>query len=288
MSTSSPSSSGASSRSTWHVELRKILETYFDEDELETLCFDLRVDYESLAGNTKTHKVVDLVRTFARTGRIEELIDYCSRMRPNVPWGELRQQAARHPLVVDTRPDEPRTAPPTRGPSPSPQRRPRRGWFAGVVVTLLLVAAAVMVWNVIVDGGVTEPTVSASPPATQQTSAPAPAETSSAPPAFRVVEVILRADPGEYVGPCPVTITFSGRISVAGGGGTVSYKFLRSDGASAPIQTLVFDEPGSKDVTDTWTLGGDSLPSFSGWQAIQIFDPEELTSNEATFSFTCS
>lgn len=288
MPTPNPSSSGASPRSTWHVELRKILETYFDEDELETLCFDLRVDYESLAGDTKTHKVVDLVRTFARTGRIEELIDYCSRMRPNVPWGELRQQAARNPLVVDTRPDEPRPAPQTRGPATSPQRKPWRGRFVTVLVTVIAVAAAVVAWNVIFDGGAPEPTVSASPPATSQTSPPAPAQSSTGPTDFRVVEVILRADPAEYVGPCPVTITFSGRISVAGGGGTVSYKFLRNDGASAPVQTLVFDSPGSKDVMDTWTLGGDSLQSYSGWQAIQIFDPEERTSNEAAFSITCT
>src|SRR5262245_60160477 len=57
--------------------------------------------------------------------------------------------------------------------------------------------------------------------------AESPANDSSkpSPSGFRVVEAILRADPFEHNGPCPVTITFSGRISVVGGIGTVSYKF---------------------------------------------------------------
>lgn len=120
---STPPAGPGPSRSTWHIELRKILESYFDETELETLCFDLRVDYESLAGDSKTHKVVDLVRTFARTGRVDELIDYCSRMRPNVPWGQLRQAAATNPLVVDAHPDQP-YLPPPRTPAPPATARP--------------------------------------------------------------------------------------------------------------------------------------------------------------------
>lgn len=102
----------------------------------------------------------------------------------------------------------------------------------------------------------------------------------------RIVEMLLRADPFNYTGPCPVTITFSGRISVAGGGGPVSYKFLRSDGASAPIQTLDFASAGSRGVATAWRLGG-SGQSYSGWQAIKTFDPEEKESNRATFQIRC-
>jgi hypothetical protein len=100
---------------------------------------------------------------------------------------------------------------------------------------------------------------------------------------FRIVELALRADPFDYTGPCPITIEFSGRVSVAGGGGTVSYKFLRSDGASAPVQTLEFDSAGSKPVVTRWSLGG----SFSGWRAIKTFDPEEKESGRATFEVRC-
>ncbi len=102
---------------------------------------------------------------------------------------------------------------------------------------------------------------------------------------FRIVEMTLRSDPFDYSGPCPVEITFRGRISVAGGGGTVSYKFLRSDGGSAPLQTLVFAGPGSKDVTHTWNWSEPG--SFSGWEAVKTFDPEERESVKADFRITC-
>jgi hypothetical protein len=101
---------------------------------------------------------------------------------------------------------------------------------------------------------------------------------------FRLVEVILRADPFDYSGVCPVKVTFSGRISVAGGSGNVSYRFLRSDNASAPVQALTFTGSGSQDVSTTWTLSG----SYSGWQAIEVLDPEGRQSDKATFTITCS
>jgi hypothetical protein len=108
-----------------------------------------------------------------------------------------------------------------------------------------------------------------------------------APQGFRVIEVFLRADPFDYTGPCPTKITFSGRISVVGGAGPVSYKFLRNDGASAPVESLYFEGPGSKDIGETWTLGGSALPTYSGWEAVQIFDPQEMKSNQAPFKIRC-
>ncbi len=107
------------------------------------------------------------------------------------------------------------------------------------------------------------------------------------PKGFRIAEVFLRADPFDYVGPCPVTITFSGRISAAGGAGTVTYKWLRNDGASAPVETITFSGPGSKDISTIWYLGGPGLASYEGWQALQILDPQERTSERATFRVRC-
>jgi hypothetical protein len=100
---------------------------------------------------------------------------------------------------------------------------------------------------------------------------------------FRIVEVMLRADPFDFTGPCPKKIVFSGQISVAGSGGVVSYKFLRNDGASAPVETITFDGPGTKYIQTTWQLGA----TYSGWQQIQILDPVEQTSNKAEFNLTC-
>ena len=103
---------------------------------------------------------------------------------------------------------------------------------------------------------------------------------------FRIVETFLRADPFDHAGACPVMITFSGRISVAGGGGTVSYKWIRNDGASAPVETLTFAGPGSQEISTTWTLGAAGT-TYAGWQAIEILDPQATTSDRAEFKVLC-
>jgi hypothetical protein len=112
-----------------------------------------------------------------------------------------------------------------------------------------------------------------------------PTDTPPPPPGLQVTDVFLQADPFDYTGSCPVRITFSGRISVDGSG-SVSYQFLRSDGASAPIQTISFGGPGSQDISTTWDLGG-AGEIYSGWESIQILDPQALTSNQATFNLQC-
>lgn len=112
---------------------------------------------------------------------------------------------------------------------------------------------------------------------------PPPPNTPVPPSGFRIVDVTLDADPATYNGACPAMIRFSGRISVTGGSGTVTYKFLRSDGAIAPIQTLRFTGPGSQSVTTSWQLG----ISYDGWEQIQILTPSDIQSNQATFSLRC-
>jgi len=89
------------------------------------------------------------------------------------------------------------------------------------------------------------------------------------------VETFLRVDPFDHAGTCPVMITFAGRISVASGGGIVSYKWIRNDGASAPVETLTFTGPGSQEVEITWYIGEAGM-NYSGWQAIEVLDPQTL------------
>lgn len=104
---------------------------------------------------------------------------------------------------------------------------------------------------------------------------------------LRVTGISVRADPFQVTSVCPVTITFSARISVAGGAGPVKYQWLRSDSAVAPVQEVTFEGPGQQDVVETWTLGGPDLPSYTGWQAVQILSPSRLTSERANFTLTC-
>ena len=95
----------------------------------------------------------------------------------------------------------------------------------------------------------------------------------------------LKARPDDYEGPGPVQIEFLGAISVTRPA-KVKYKFVRSDGAQAPIRDLVFNRPGTKPVSTTWTLGGPGF-DYSGWQAIEVLQPQSVTSNKAKFTVHC-
>ncbi len=70
------------------TKLRQVLTTYFNETELRDLCFDLRVDYESLPGTSKADKARELVAHFERRVLLRELIAACYRLRPNIDWSE--------------------------------------------------------------------------------------------------------------------------------------------------------------------------------------------------------
>lgn len=154
-----------------------------------------------------------------------------------------------------------------------------------------LATAIVAIIGLMSATGAFNPKPTATPPAFETPASTATVGPQSVPtqePAgFRVIEAFLRADPFEGSAACPVVITFSGRISVVGGSGTVSYRFIRSDGASAPVQSLTFTGPGSQDVQETWTLGG-SGSVVSQWEAIQILDPTPLESAHAAFEITCT
>jgi hypothetical protein len=62
--------------------LRKLLNTHFDLEEIETLCFDLHIDFENLDGQSKQAKVRELVLYCERYRRIDELVATIRRLRP--------------------------------------------------------------------------------------------------------------------------------------------------------------------------------------------------------------
>jgi hypothetical protein len=98
----------------------------------------------------------------------------------------------------------------------------------------------------------------------------------------------LQSAPANYRGNCPGVITFSGTIT-ATKPRKITYIFTRSDGAiDTQPKTLWFKKPGSRKVSTTWTLGGDGLPYYSGWEAIKITHPTVVTSNKAAFQLRCN
>ena len=90
---------------------------------------------------------------------------------------------------------------------------------------------------------------------------------------FRVSEaVIVEVHPeNDAVVSCPVDVRFVGRISVVGGAGTVSYRWVTSDGLT-PIKTLRFAGPGSRTVATTERFSGAPGDRFNKEQVIMITD----------------
>jgi hypothetical protein len=83
----------AAFRRAFHLEsdnprsnLLQNLDRHFSEEELRTLCFELRVDYENLSAQGKAGKVRELILHLERVGRTDELIDRCRKLRPNISW----------------------------------------------------------------------------------------------------------------------------------------------------------------------------------------------------------
>jgi hypothetical protein len=75
-------------RQAYLTHLRRLLTTYFDNEELRTLCFDLEVDYESLPAQGKANKARELVVHLERQGRISDLTRLAKALRPAAPWEE--------------------------------------------------------------------------------------------------------------------------------------------------------------------------------------------------------
>ncbi|MCB8965356.1 MAG: tetratricopeptide repeat protein [Ardenticatenaceae bacterium] len=83
-----------------HIEFHSLLCTYFNTNELRTLCFDLNINYENLPGNTFDSKTRELVAFCYRYERLEALIIRCRELRPIVIWPN--SQALKESLEIST------------------------------------------------------------------------------------------------------------------------------------------------------------------------------------------
>ncbi len=69
--------------------LRQTITDYFNEDELQNLCFDLGVDHEILPGQSKVDKARELIAYLKNRGRMRDLFHACAKQRPQLPWAEI-------------------------------------------------------------------------------------------------------------------------------------------------------------------------------------------------------
>jgi hypothetical protein len=68
------------------ARVRELVAERFDEEELRTLCYDLDVDYDSLAATGKGGKARELVAYLERYQRIDELVAVGQQQRPDIDW----------------------------------------------------------------------------------------------------------------------------------------------------------------------------------------------------------
>lgn len=64
----------------------RLITTYFDLEEVKTLCLELGVDFDNLRGETKSSKVRELVLFFARKNQFDVLLSHIEQIRPLVDW----------------------------------------------------------------------------------------------------------------------------------------------------------------------------------------------------------
>lgn len=68
------------------LKLRDNLAALFDSKELKELCFELDIDYEDLAGESRKAKILDLVAYCERHNLLIDLKAEISRLRPHASW----------------------------------------------------------------------------------------------------------------------------------------------------------------------------------------------------------
>lgn len=60
--------------------------SYFNLSELQTLCFELGIDFDDLGGEGKMNKARELISYLDRHGRLPELVQILRQQRPQMAW----------------------------------------------------------------------------------------------------------------------------------------------------------------------------------------------------------
>lgn len=68
------------------ADLGYIISTYFNIEELRSLCFDLSINLDNVRGETLEVKSKELVGYCRRHGKLHELINRCKDLRPSTDW----------------------------------------------------------------------------------------------------------------------------------------------------------------------------------------------------------
>ena len=92
------------------AQLRQNLTDRLDLEELRTLCFDLQVNYDDLAGQKISSKARELIKHLSSSDRLAELVDYLSQKHPLVLKGLSIQE-----ILAAQKPKKPAKKPSRQG-----------------------------------------------------------------------------------------------------------------------------------------------------------------------------
>lgn len=82
--------------------LRQAMERAFSLDDIQNIAFDLKIDYENLAGDTKTAKIRALIQVCMHLQRVSDLLTTCRQMRPTLDWDLILPAKAEETAVLPT------------------------------------------------------------------------------------------------------------------------------------------------------------------------------------------
>lgn len=201
----------------------------------------------------------------------------------------------------DNQPSEPQTSP-SPDSSSANESSPKKGPIVYVaVLLLLLIGGGAFYFGLKSKNSSKEPSPTPSPSATsaptpteEPDKSPTPTKKPSATPtpkptatptpiSFQVTGVVAAVSPTSS-NSCPTTFNFTANITT-NAAGTVTYKWERSDGATGATENLVFDSAQTKTVETTWNIENDEPPQK--WERVHILTPNDISSNQATFTLNC-
>jgi serine/threonine protein kinase len=127
------------------------------------------------------------------------------------------------------------------------------------------------------------------------TKTPKPTATATPVPVFKVTGINATVSPGNWNYSCSNTsasqvFTFNATIFLNGGtsGGTVTYHWIRSDGATSGSTSVnVSASTTSITVSTTWMLFS-GVPNGSYWEQVIVTSPNSISSNKPTFTVSCT
>jgi len=76
------------------LEFWELISSYFDLEEVRTLCFGLSIEFDDLGGEGRKDKIRELILELRKQGRLLNLVEAVIEQRPNlsnVDWNKVRQ-----------------------------------------------------------------------------------------------------------------------------------------------------------------------------------------------------